>query len=469
MYKTFFGLVCLCVFLLGLFPSDASAALRQREAVIPLKEVYNPKPDASDILLPMPCGTQMAFRIVGVPARGFLHEFETSFGTDQSDRVGEHGYYERPYTAGLSGAFSVNDLPAPWRKHLPDHQADYFYHLIGKYAVTSFQWRAVMENWCPPGGQSLTRDDALPKTDISWFEAQDFARKYTEWLLQNAPEALPRFAGDSRNTGFLRLPLETEWEYAARGGHAVSMEELSHFNPLPLDDYAVFRPEGSSIAPTRKEPIGTKKANPLGIYDMQGNVAEMVLNPFSFSIGGRLNGAGGGFTFKGGSYRSNETGIHPGRREEMAYYFIDGVTRRNDVGLRLVVSGIKTPGGERPALLAEEWKRIGEGEESRLLNQGKNPLEEIDRIIEQASTAYEKELSQLRDLLKDNNIALERYNNSAAAGSILSSLYMIEALKSYAIRRQMALTNITNLELELPIIDERKKQREAMLGQLRKR
>lgn len=457
----------LLVLLLSL-AGPAWAALQKKDAAIEPETAYNPKPDQHDLTLPMPCGGQMVFRAVGVPAQGFLWDLELSLGSDKSGRT-NNDYYERRYSTAVSGPFGAADLPAAWRAKLPKAGQDaYYFYLIGKYEVTDYQWRAVMEGWCPSEDEPLTLEQARPRTNLTWFEAVDFSRRYTEWLLANHPGSLPGFAGDDKNTGYLRLPLETEWEYAARGGHMVSRDDIRHleFFPLPeggkIDDYAAYRPEGASHIEEQPRPIGSLQPNPLGLYDMQGNAAEMVLDTFHFSVGGRLHGAAGGFVRKGGSFLSSYQEILPGRREEVAFFQKDRATARTDMGFRLVLSGINTPAGQRPDILAKEWQKAGEGQ-VLLLDQGKNPLEEIDRLIAGTNNENEKEnLTRLRAVLKDNNIALERQNNKAAEGLIRSSMYMVDTLKSYALRRNIVVSAIADRELELSILDEKIKQKEEL-------
>lgn len=439
----------------SLCSTPAQAALKLKGAATDIKDAYNPKPASDDLALPMPCDAEMIFKPVGVQAGGFLWDMDTLLGCDDCDRQGRD-YYERRYTTAVSGPFSSRDLPKAWQPSLPKaSQGEYFYYLIGKYEVSNFQWRAVMDGWCPSDTDPLSAEDSRPKTDISWFDAVAFSQKYTEWLLENHPDAIPHFAGDSKNIGYLRLPTETEWEYAARGGHTAGRDELrqqeffTRKDSAPYTDFAVFRPEGAARIEEKPAPIGSRQPNPLGLYDTSGNVAEMVLNTFQFSLGGRLHGSSGGFIRKGGSYLSGLSEIMPGRREEVAFFQAQGATRSKDMGMRLVLSGINTPGGDRPQELEAEWKKAGEGQ-VLLVDQGQNPLDEVDRIIDKTNNPTEKEnLTRLRSVLKDNNIALERQNNKAAEGLIRSSLYMVEAVRSYAVRHKMALNMIDDLEREL--------------------
>lgn len=439
------SLTLLCTLLVGAF-SPAHAALKAK-AEVTLDEAWNPTPAEGDIVLPMPCGLGMVFRLVAVPAKGFLWDMPARLGRDDINNA-ERAYYDSRYASALSGPFAAADLPQDWRTALPT--GNNYYYLIGKYEVSALQWRAIMDtaHSCPPAtanspaGPVLTPVDAQPKVDVSWYEAVDFSRSYTQWLLQNAPQSLPHFSGDQRNVGFLRLPTEGEWEYAARGGHKTPGPWLAQedFFEMPsgssYTDYAVFRPEGAARIEESPLRIGSRKANPLGLHDTAGNAAEMVMDTFRFSLGGRLHGSAGGFVRKGGSYLSDLSQILPGRREEVAFFQQNGPVHTKDMGFRLVLSGINTPAGDRPATLLQEWHKAGE-EYALLLDTSRNPMEELDRLLPLAdSDAERKNLLHLRGVLKDNAIALERQQALTAESLVRTSIYMIETTRNYAIRRK---------------------------------
>ncbi len=448
----FFAAALCCALLLAPCASQSALAALARKADVSTADAYNPKPADNDIILPMPCGLSMVFKLVAVPAKGLLWDMPMRPGVDDSAHQ-DRAFYDRRYNTALSGAFTLEDLPAAWRKQAPQGQ-NYFY-LVAKYEVSNLQWHAVMDNACPdtanPGA-----DAARPATDMSWYDAVDFTRRYTTWLLQNAPDSLPRFAGDQRNVGFVRLPTETEWEYAARGGQTAGSQLLlqEDFFALPNGeskaDYAVYRPEQGARAEGMAN-IGSRKPNPLGIYDTAGNAAEMVLDAFRFSMAGRLHGSAGGFVRKGGSFLSGDAEILPGRREEMPFFLTDGPAHARDLGFRPVISGINTPGGGRPQELTAEWNKAGE-KLAPLAQDGqtaRNPLDELDRLLAAApDEASRKNLQDLRNTIKENNIMLERQKQLEAQSLLRTGVYMIETIRNYSSRRNSLKTQIESMERE---------------------
>ena len=128
----------------------------------------------------------------------------------------------------------------------PTHSVTVSDFYIGKYEVTQAQWKAVMGS-----NPSYFKGDNLPVEWVSWDDIQEFIKKL------NAQTG-KRF----------RLPTEAEWEYAARGGNQSKGYKYSGSNSVY--DVAWYY----SNSDNKTHPVGQKRPNELGIYDMSGNVFE---------------------------------------------------------------------------------------------------------------------------------------------------------------------------------------------------
>ena len=135
------------------------------------------------------------------------------------------------------------------RREKPQHRVRItkpFY--LGKYLVTQEQWEAVMGN-----NPSRFKGPKNPVEHVSWDDCQQFLEKL------NA-----KVGGG----GSSQLPTEAQWEYACRAGsttrYCFGDEESG------LGEYAWYDANSGS----KTHPVGEKKPNAWGLYDMHGNVWE---------------------------------------------------------------------------------------------------------------------------------------------------------------------------------------------------
>jgi formylglycine-generating enzyme required for sulfatase activity len=120
---------------------------------------------------------------------------------------------------------------------------------LGKYEVTQKEWGAVMGN-----NPSKFKGQSNPVEYVSWNNVQTFIKRLNQ----------------KEGTNKYRLPTEAEWEYAARAGTTT----LFSFgdDEERLGQYEWYEDNSEE----KTHPVGQKKPNPWGLYDMHGNVLEWV-------------------------------------------------------------------------------------------------------------------------------------------------------------------------------------------------
>ncbi|MGD0590649.1 MAG: SUMF1/EgtB/PvdO family nonheme iron enzyme [Bacteroidota bacterium] len=167
---------------------------------------------------------------------------------------------------------------------------------IGKYEVTQKEWIEVMGS-----NPSTFKGDNLPVETVSWYDCVEYCnnRSIKEGLrpIYNIDKNRkdPHNTNDSDSIKWTvtinaeangyRLPTEAEWEYAAGGGQM--SKNYTYSGSDDVDTVAWYwKNSGDKVLEgfwnfhmiernnDKTKPVGVKKPNELGLYDMSGNVRE---------------------------------------------------------------------------------------------------------------------------------------------------------------------------------------------------
>jgi formylglycine-generating enzyme required for sulfatase activity len=166
---------------------------------------------------------------------------------------------------------------------------------LGKYLVTQEQWEAVMGN-----NPSNFKGPKNPVEQVSWDDCRPFFDKLN--------------AKSGPGGGKFSLPTEAQWEYACRAGSTTRY--CFGDGESGLGEYAWYGANSGS----RTHPVGEKKPNAWGLYDMHGNVWQWCADWYNAGYykesptDDPTGPATGSYrVFRGGSW------AHPARRCRSAY------------------------------------------------------------------------------------------------------------------------------------------------------
>ena len=179
-------------------------------------------------------------------------------------------------------------------------------------------------SWRNPG---FEQTENHPVVGISWEDAMQFCT----WLTEREGTAGRLPAGH-----VYTLPTEAQWEYAARAGSKDDLEDASEFAWYAVNSGGVLHP------------VGTRKPNPWGLHDMQGNVWEWVYDWYGRYPGGEVT------DYRGPATANDPTIIRPhhemrggGVRDAGGHGIMTtnrwstwGITQSNWVGFRIALSAV---------------------------------------------------------------------------------------------------------------------------------
>ena len=215
----------------------------------------------------------------------------------------------------------------------PVHEVRVDAFLIDKCEVTQEQFKALMHK-----DPSHFKGAQNPVEQVTWADTAFYcnARSRAEGLQPCYDEETG--ACDFAADGY-RLPTEAEWEYACRAG----THSAFHFG----DDEAKLAAYGwfEKNAGKQTHPVGQKRPNPWGLYDMHGNVLEWCNDAYGEAYyaespkknpRGPAEEPGADFVLRGGAFDTSADACRAAFRVGDTPGQVDGCFRRDEIGFRCV-------------------------------------------------------------------------------------------------------------------------------------
>jgi formylglycine-generating enzyme required for sulfatase activity len=208
--------------------------------------------------------------------------------------------------------------------------------LMDKTEMTQAVWEKIGTDEAMSNPSPIQGPD-LPVNNVTWRAAALFcnARSRYEGLKPCYDE------NDATKCNFdadgYRLPTEAEWEYACRAG---TTTDYSFGNDVrKLGDYGWFLDNTGK----KTHPVRQKKANPWGLFDMHGNVAEWCHDAFAKDFykdspdkNPRGPAQGAQKVLRGGSWKSSAEAARSSSRMGENPGFADACLAPDAIGFRCV-------------------------------------------------------------------------------------------------------------------------------------